>query len=151
MTEMKRHDIQRVQGMMESCLSKSPCTSRTTQFYVASDGHPQYNITITYLQSTSAPNRNILHSFRLSANVLDLNVTTCVEYKNIISTHHTYGLIRLSDVVLQADVILTDSGRLRFSNSVLRYSNTILYPIGSDEIYLLSVMDKLNMFFTEQC
>uniref|UniRef100_A0A5K3G0W8 BPI2 domain-containing protein n=1 Tax=Mesocestoides corti TaxID=53468 RepID=A0A5K3G0W8_MESCO len=148
---MIRHDIQSVRWMMEYCLSRRPCTSRTTQFYVSSDGDPQYNITITYLQSTSAPNRNIRFSFRLSADVLDLNVTTCIENEGIIMAHRNHGPIRFSDVVIQADVIIDANNLLHIKNSQIGFGKTLSGRGNFDNNYYHLLVPKLATFINEKC
>uniref|UniRef100_A0A5K3G424 Spike protein n=1 Tax=Mesocestoides corti TaxID=53468 RepID=A0A5K3G424_MESCO len=144
-------DIQRVKFLVESCLSRRPCTGRTTQFHIAQGGDPDYNITIIYSSSTLQAPSNTLYSFQLSTNTLDLNATTCVYHKDIFRTHHTYGSVRLSDVVLLADVIVTDSGRCRISNSALCFGDTVSYSVGSDRAYLGSVRQRFKTFIDEQC
>uniref|UniRef100_A0A5K3FP16 Cadherin domain-containing protein n=1 Tax=Mesocestoides corti TaxID=53468 RepID=A0A5K3FP16_MESCO len=150
MTEMIRHDIQRVRWMMESCLSKRPCTSRTTQFYVAGDADPQYNITITYLQPASRSS-NILYSFRLSADVLDLNATTCVEHRRIITALRTHGPMHLSDVLLQADVIVDTRNRLRFDKNQIGFSNRLSGRVNLDNNNYQLLVQHLTTFIAENC
>uniref|UniRef100_A0A5K3FX22 VWFD domain-containing protein n=1 Tax=Mesocestoides corti TaxID=53468 RepID=A0A5K3FX22_MESCO len=150
MNDMMRLDIQRVQGMMQSCLSKRPCTSRTTQFYVVGNRNPQYNATIAYPQSISS-NRNVLKSFRLSADILDLNVTTCIIYENLIMTHRIHGPIRLSDVVIQADVIVDKSGRLHIENSQVGFGSRSAGGVNLDNNYYHLLVQKLAIFIDAKC
>uniref|UniRef100_A0A5K3F2K5 Peptidase A1 domain-containing protein n=1 Tax=Mesocestoides corti TaxID=53468 RepID=A0A5K3F2K5_MESCO len=150
MTDKIRLDIQRVQWMMESCLSKRPCTSRTTQFYVVGNRNRQYNTTIAYPQSTPS-NRNVLFFFRLSAAVLDLNVTTCIERQGIFQTHRTFGPIGFSRVVLEAGVVVDTRGRLRFRKNLLAFGDSLAYPVNIDNRDYQSLVQMFAAFIDEKC
>uniref|UniRef100_A0A5K3FX77 Nuclear shuttle protein n=1 Tax=Mesocestoides corti TaxID=53468 RepID=A0A5K3FX77_MESCO len=150
MSDMKRLDIQRVRRMMERCLSKRPCTSQTTHFYDVGHSDPQYNITISYLRSTS-PNTNILFSFRLSADVVDLNVTTCIEHRGIITALRNHLHIRFSDVVLRADVIVDARNRLRFDNCQVGLGNELSDTVVFDNNYNHVLVQQLATFIDKKC
>uniref|UniRef100_A0A5K3FYY3 LAM_G_DOMAIN domain-containing protein n=1 Tax=Mesocestoides corti TaxID=53468 RepID=A0A5K3FYY3_MESCO len=150
MNDMKRHDNQRVQRMMKTCLSKRPCRRPTTHFYVASDADQLYDITITYLGSTS-PNKNILFSFRLSADVLDLNVTTCIENGGVIMAHRNHLQIRFSDVVLRADVIVDARNRLNIANTQVGFGSISSGGVNFDNNYYNLLVQKLAKFIDKKC
>uniref|UniRef100_A0A5K3FTK1 BPH_3 domain-containing protein n=1 Tax=Mesocestoides corti TaxID=53468 RepID=A0A5K3FTK1_MESCO len=148
MTEMTRLDIQLVQRIMENCLAKRPCTSRTTQFYVVGD--PEYNIAVTHPQSTSTPNKNTLFTFRLSADVLKLNLTTCIERKGTFLSHRAYGPMGFSRVVIEADVVNT-RGRFRLLNSQFGFGESLSYPVNPDKRDFHSLVQMFAEYVDENC
>uniref|UniRef100_A0A5K3FK79 GMC_OxRdtase_N domain-containing protein n=1 Tax=Mesocestoides corti TaxID=53468 RepID=A0A5K3FK79_MESCO len=151
MTDMMRLDIQRVQWIMENCLANRPCTSRTTKFYVVGNRDPEYNITIAYPPSTSPRTSNALFSFLLSTDVLELNLTTCIEHGEAFITLRTYGPIRLSEVVIHANVVIDATGRLHMNNSRLVSSGIMSIPVNLYNEGYISVLQMLETFIDDQC
>uniref|UniRef100_A0A5K3FUB1 BPI2 domain-containing protein n=1 Tax=Mesocestoides corti TaxID=53468 RepID=A0A5K3FUB1_MESCO len=138
--------------MMQNCLTRRPCTSLSTQFYRTGESDPEYNITITYASHTPPSNNtNPLFSFELRTDAMALMADTCTHNVNLFMTLRTYGPIRLSEVVLYADVVVDTRCQLHMINSRLVFGDILSFPVNfSNKIYA-SVLQKLKTFIDDQC